>query len=424
MFRKLLRYFRRLVRIFGMAPEPPKIRSLFTELERSSFAFSPIEDWYLGILECEATLDCSVTEVGWYKNLSGKEEHEFLQFNVLSPDRKHVAIVIVERGRGEQNSTKAAAQPTEGVAPLDTSAGPVTPPAAPPETAVVVGTPPDVSGDSTASSADESSPPLREVNKANGKGKQKDRDSSGLTTSFASISSWRYANDLASWATRDSQAGEQLQRRCEKATSISALEFRENHQPSVHELATLVHLTSKHEPNYNIRKTQCYWFAETVFKAVDAIFEGAERAPKNNRAGTWARVPVSRKESVDAVCAQYYTTRVALLEELVQQKRLKREQEEQRQREREQRQAAEEAAKRAEEERRAAEERAQAAEEERRAAEERARAAEEKERLAAEEAAQKERAAEERARAAEEASAKLLQELEALKRAVASTQQA
>ncbi|KAI6138332.1 hypothetical protein BKA82DRAFT_4240979 [Pisolithus tinctorius] len=394
MFRKLPRFIQRLLHILGMAPEPPKIRGLFTALERSTFGYSPIEDWYATIRECEATLDCSVSKVGWHKNLSGKEEHEFLQFDILSPDKKHVAIVIAERCRGGPDPTNDAAQPTGGVAPLDTSAGSVTPPFAPPETATVVDTQPDVPGESTASSADESSLPSCKVNKANGKRQRKDKDSARITSSFASSSSQRYANDHVSWATRDSQTGDQLKQKYGKAARICTLTFSENAQPSAHELATLVHVTSKLEPKYSINETQCYWFAETVFDALNTLFKDAVKDPKNHRGGTWARVPIHTKESVDVVCARYRAARAALLEEIEQQRRLKREQEEERQQERQQRQAAEEAMKWEREQREVAEENAKAADE----------------------TAKRER---EQREAAEAANMKLLQELEAFRRATA-----
>ncbi|KAI6155859.1 hypothetical protein BKA82DRAFT_4011271 [Pisolithus tinctorius] len=141
-------------------------------------------------------------------------------------------INATEDNGNEIQLPRNAAQPTGGVAPLDTLAGSVTPPFAPPETAIVVDTLPDVPGDSTASSADKSSPPLHKVNKANGKQQQKDKDSARITSSFASSSSQQYANDHVSWATQDSQTGDQLKQKYGKAARICTLMLSENAQPN------------------------------------------------------------------------------------------------------------------------------------------------------------------------------------------------
>ncbi|KAI6138314.1 hypothetical protein BKA82DRAFT_25582 [Pisolithus tinctorius] len=106
--------------------------------------------------------DCFVFEVSWYKNLGGKEEHEFLRFDILSPDEKHVAIVIAERGRDAAQFTETAAAPVSSGTIL-------TPPLTPPEIAIAAPTSPDVARDSSLSSAEESSPPLRKANKTSGK---------------------------------------------------------------------------------------------------------------------------------------------------------------------------------------------------------------------------------------------------------------
>ncbi|KAI6139451.1 hypothetical protein BKA82DRAFT_948867 [Pisolithus tinctorius] len=269
MFRKLPRSIRRLLRILGMAPEPPKIRGLFTALGRPAIRSFPIEDWYEIIRECTATSDCFVFEVGWYKNLGGKEEHEFLRFDILSPDEKHVAIVIAERGRGKHN--------------------------------------------------------LGDPNKTSGKVKRNRKRSARISSSFASSSSSQWgADDHVSWASRDSLAGDELKLKCEGVTRICRLTFTRT-RPSAHELATLLHVTSRLEPVYNLHLTQCYWFADTIFEALKTLFEGAIQEPKTHRGGTWARVPIHTKGSVDAACAQYRATRVSLAEEVEAQRRLEQE---------------------------------------------------------------------------------------------------
>ncbi|KAI6156592.1 hypothetical protein BKA82DRAFT_1004723 [Pisolithus tinctorius] len=384
-----------------MVSEAPKIEGLFHE--QPTCQTGSIAMWYSLIRNNPVTSDCQVIGVGWYKKRKGVE-HEFLRFDISSPDNQHTSIVIAERSGGAHtaNSDATALPPT------------------PPETSARS---PDV-GDFSASSADESSPPLDKVTKSKGGKKQK------MTTAelAAAISSSpkRDARDRVHFGTRLTAAGAQVEEMCDKPQRLCTLSFTDA-RPTANELATLLFVTSTQEPKYAIYQTQCYWFVATVFDALKMLYKGAVQDNPTHRGGTFRGVPVAIKASGEEVCAKYREARAVLAEEIEQQRRLKQEEEEERQRERDQRQAAEEAAKRAEEERQAAEERAQAAEEER-----------QRERQAAEEAAQKERAAEERARAAEEerrrereqrqaaeeANAKLLQELEALKRAVASTQQA
>ncbi|KAI6099270.1 hypothetical protein EV401DRAFT_958059 [Pisolithus croceorrhizus] len=212
-----------------------------------------------------------------------------------------------------------------------------------------------------------------------------------MSTSFQ-----RGAHDLVSYATLDSRASSELERKCKKATRDCVLTFPEGAGPSASQLATLLYVTSKHEPSYTLTNTQCYWFVETVFGALKSLFAGAAQDNPKRRGGTWNRVPIPTKGgSVDVVCAKYRAARAALAEEAEQKRKAEQQQAEERQREREQRLAAEA--------------RALAAEASALAAEASA--------LAAEEEKQKER---EKRQAAEEEIAKLRRELEA-SRAGAST---
>ncbi|KAI6004582.1 hypothetical protein EDC04DRAFT_3146910 [Pisolithus marmoratus] len=362
MFKKLPRFLRRVVRVLGMAPEAPKIRGLFTEYRLPAFLSSSVEPWYDNIRDNPVTSDCRVVSVGWYKKQNGVE-HEFLRFDVSSPDKVHTSIVIAERGGGDRNQTGTlqvyAAQATDTIAPIDTMAGPSSPPDVP--------TPPfaspDATGDSTASSADESSAHIIDkAAKTNGKTKRKSRRPAPIS-SFSS-STQRGAHDLVSYATLDSGASAQLERKCTKAARVCALTFSEKAMPTANELATLLYVTSKHEPTYSVTNTQCYWFVETVFEALKVLFTGAEQDTASHRGGTWNRVPIRTKESVEEVCAKYRAARAALEEEMEQKRRVERQQEEERRREREQRQAAEERAQAAEETARREREQRQAAEEE------------------------------------------------------------
>ncbi|KAI6156729.1 hypothetical protein BKA82DRAFT_4048847 [Pisolithus tinctorius] len=405
--RKLRRLFHRVPRLLKMVSAAPEIDGLFYE---ESYGFANALGWYSLIRNNPLTSDCQVIKVGWYKMRKGVE-HEFLRFDISSPDNQHTSIVIAERsGGGVRSPDSDATQAADTLAQTDTTVDATASPLTPPETSALS---PDV-GDPTASSADESGPPL-----------DKKTNTAQFAASFSS-SSKRDACDRVYFATRISAAGDRVEEMCDRPRLVCTLSFT-GAKPTANELATLLYVTSTQEPKHNLHDTQCHWFAATVFDALNILYEGAEQDPTPHQAGTICGGPVDFKASGEEVYAKYRDARAALAEKIEQQRRLKQGQEEQRQREREQRQAAEEAAKRAEEQREAAEQERQKEREQREAAEERARAAEEegqRERLAAEEAAQKERAAEERARTAQEEIAKLLQEVEGLKRAGASTQQA
>ncbi|KAI5980649.1 hypothetical protein EDC04DRAFT_2171922 [Pisolithus marmoratus] len=276
-------------------------------------------------------------------------------------------------------------------------------PATPPDTAAVASTSSDA-GHATASSADEGSPHAGPATMTNRKTKQKSTKHVG-TSSGSSFKPPRGAHDRVSYATRDSVAGAQLEGVHEKDRRIRMLTFPER-VPSANELATLLYVTSTLEPNYDIKETQCYWFAATVFWALKSLFEGVEQEIANHRAGTTLGMQIaSIKDSVEPVCKRFKEARATLAEEIEQQRKAEQQQEEERRQEREHREAAEEAAKRERKQRQAAEEERQREREQRQAAEDVA------------------KAAEERARAAEEANAELRRRLEALERAGASTQQ-
>ncbi|KAI6137802.1 hypothetical protein EDD17DRAFT_1517071 [Pisolithus thermaeus] len=321
-----------------MAPKPPKFDGLFTVYGQRTFLTSSIELWYRKcIRDNPFTLDCLVIKTSWYKKQNGVE-HKFLQFDILSPDRVHTSIVIAERGGGgvhNQNRDSSghthiqtinlpadspvdATQPTDTIAPLDTTAGAVTLP----DAIMPSFSSQDVMGDSI-----------------------------------------RGAHDLVSYATLDSSASAGLERKCKKAAQICMLTFPEGVGPSANKLATLLYVTSKHEPTYTITSTQCYWFVDTVFEALKSLFLGAQQDIANHRGGMWNRVRIRMKESVDEVCGKYRAARTALAEEAEQKHRAEQQQEEERQWEREQRQVAEEVAKREREKCQAAEEQCQAAEE-------------------------------------------------------------
>ncbi|KAI6095276.1 hypothetical protein F5141DRAFT_1271729 [Pisolithus sp. B1] len=299
-----------------MAPKPPKFDGLFTVYGQRTFLTSSIELWYRKcIRDNPFTLDCLVIKTSWYKKQNGVE-HKFLQFDILSPDRVHTSIVIAERD---------ATQPTDTIAPLDTTAGAVTLP----DAIMPSFSSQDVMGDSI-----------------------------------------RGTHDLVSYATLDSSASAGLERKCKKAAQICMLTFPEGVRPSANKLATLLYVTSKHEPTYTITNTQCYWFVNTVFEALKPLFLGAQQDTANHRGGMWNRVRIHTKESTDEVCGKYRAARTALAEEAEQKHRAEQQQEEERQWEREQHQAAEEVTKREHEKCQAVEEQRQAVEEQAREMEE------------------------------------------------------
>ncbi|KAI5991780.1 hypothetical protein EDC04DRAFT_2587262, partial [Pisolithus marmoratus] len=104
---------------------------------------------------------------------------------------------------------------------------------------------------------------------------------------------------------------------------ICMLTFSEQARPSANELVTLLYVTSKHEPTYNITNTQCYWFIKTVFEALKSLFEGAEKNPADHQGGTWNGVPIPMKGSIDEVCTKYQTAWAALAQEVEQKCRVK-----------------------------------------------------------------------------------------------------
>ncbi|KAI6100053.1 hypothetical protein EDD16DRAFT_1526648 [Pisolithus croceorrhizus] len=247
--------------MFGMVPEHPKIDGLFTPYRQSYFFLHSIEPWYLNFIRDNPdTWHCSVVEVAWYKKQNGVK-HEFLRFDISSPDKRHTCVVIAERNGGGGNANRD---------PYDTVPGPVTPLGA--------------TGDST----------------------------------------WGAAHDLIHHATLNSRTRAQLEQMFKKATRVCSLTFSEKARPSANELATLLYLTSKLEPTYTVTSTQCYWFVETVFTALKSLFEDAEQDIAIHRGGTWNGVPVYTKASVKEQIEQRQWVRARAAEEIAQREREKR----------------------------------------------------------------------------------------------------
>ncbi|KIN94673.1 hypothetical protein M404DRAFT_34776, partial [Pisolithus tinctorius Marx 270] len=182
--RKLRRLFYRVPRLLKMVSAAPEIDGLFYE---ESYGFANALGWYSLIRNNPLTSDCQVIKVGWYKMRKGVE-HEFLRFDISSPDNQHTSIVIAERSGGGVRSPDSgssarihATQAADTLAQTDTTVDATASPLTPPETSALS---PDV-GDPTASSADESGPPLDKVTKSDGKKEQK-TNTAQFAASFSS----------------------------------------------------------------------------------------------------------------------------------------------------------------------------------------------------------------------------------------------
>ncbi|KAI6022631.1 hypothetical protein EDC04DRAFT_2728780 [Pisolithus marmoratus] len=287
MIKKLSWYFQRLLHMLGMACEYPMIKGLFTGYQQLAFLSSSIEPWYDGICCNHITCHCIVVKVIWYKKQNGVE-HEFLQFNIFSPNKKHIAIVIAKRASSIHNMNRDPSNATQPanttIAPIDAMTGPTT----------LLFTLLDVTRDSATSSDDKHSPHMGKAAKTNQQMKQKAKPSAQISS--ISSSSPQGAHDL-------------------------------------------------HKPAYTLTNMQCYWFVATVFAALKSLFAGAEQDTTTHQGGRWNGLLIHMKESLDEVCAKYCAARAALLEEIELKHRVEHQQEDKRQQECEQCQAVEEAAK-------------------------------------------------------------------------------
>ncbi|KAI5989900.1 hypothetical protein EDD15DRAFT_1197510 [Pisolithus albus] len=331
-YKKLPKFLRRLLWFFRMAPEPPDILGLFTDYRtKDPVQINNLRLWYRShIRKILITRECLVTKICWYKGRKNVR-HEFLRFDISSPDKVHTTIVIAERGAGESSKggdrlpgvTEHTDTTTPPVNPTDSVIGPSTQP--------VTTTPPlaspDVASDSTASSADETTPNIDRGESAatDGKKKPKAERSSTNASSSSNIISRRLARDAISYATLDSTASAELEQRCKDTDCISTLTFPENAGPSADKIATLLVVTSELEPMYQLMHTQCYWFVATVFEASKRLFPGAEQDITKHKGGKCYRIRIPQKPSVDAVCGEYDKAQTALDAEIEEERRVERE---------------------------------------------------------------------------------------------------
>ncbi|KAI5984214.1 hypothetical protein EDD15DRAFT_1739770 [Pisolithus albus] len=382
-YKKLPKVLRRLLWLSRMAPEPPKIPGLFTNYEKGRpILMTPIEMWNETLIRKNLiTRECLVTKVQWYKGRRSTQRDSNKDKNRFSDTTEPT------------DTTTPPANPTDSVIGPGVPSVTITPPF----------TSPDVASDSTASSADETSP-----NIAGGKSTATDRKkklkaegSSENASSSSSFISRGLADDEIAHATLDSLAGALIEQKCKDSDSISTLTFPEDAGPSANKIATLLVVTSALEPMYWHMNMQRYWFVATVFEASKLLFPGAKQDITNHNGGScyWIRIP--QKSSVDVVCGEYKTAQTVLDAEIEEERRVEQEREEARRREIAELRAA---AEREREQRRAADEQYRVADEQYRVADEQCQAAEE--------ATRRER---EQRQAAEEENAKLWRELEALR---------
>ncbi|KAI6028017.1 hypothetical protein BKA83DRAFT_4237290 [Pisolithus microcarpus] len=399
-YKKLPKLLRRLLWFARMAPRPPEIPGLFTDYRKGRpTGIDNITLWNdIYIRRNPVTRQCLVTKVHWYKGRANLQ-HEYLRFDISSPDKAHTAILIAERLAGDITKDKHAN-------PMDPAIGPGIPSVTIPPLSALQ----DVASDSIVSSADETSPNIArgESTATDGKKKLKAEVSFKKASSSSNSISRRLAKDEIVYATLDSIASAPLEQRCKDSDCISTLTFPEDAGPSANKIATLLVVTSALEPTYQLMNTQCYWFVATVFEALKCLFPGAKQDITGHTGGTWYQVRIPKKSSVDAACAKYKVAQSLLDVEIEEEHRVQQEREEARRREIEELRAA---AEREREQRRAADEQYRAADKQYRAADEQYRAADEQ-RQAAEEATRRER---EQRQAVEEENAKLRRELEALR---------
>ncbi|KIO07628.1 hypothetical protein M404DRAFT_135590 [Pisolithus tinctorius Marx 270] len=197
---------------------------------------------------------CYVEKVCWHKQ-SSTVQHEFLQFDILSMDGRYKSTVVAERGKDRTNSDRSTSAILSVVIPA--SPANVTP------------------------SADSPAP----------------------------------ADDVVYSAAFGSPGAIKLAVKC-TAICLRTLTFPKGSvRPSAHELSTLLAVTSNHILVYNLMESQCYWFSETVFKALKRLFPHAREDIQSGRAGRWRGVAIPTAESVEAVCAEYRARNTCLLEE-------------------------------------------------------------------------------------------------------------
>ncbi|KAG1811071.1 hypothetical protein EV424DRAFT_1542615 [Suillus variegatus] len=75
--------------------------------------------------------------------------------------------------------------------------------------------------------------------------------------------------------------------------------------PSATQIAVLLSVVSQNAPRYHLYKTQCYWFAETVWEAVKHLFSGGVEGPWVSGRSCYLGVKIEKLNSVEVVCREF-----------------------------------------------------------------------------------------------------------------------
>ncbi|KIK31494.1 hypothetical protein CY34DRAFT_103205, partial [Suillus luteus UH-Slu-Lm8-n1] len=108
---------------------------------------------------------------------------------------------------------------------------------------------------------------------------------------------------------------------------LSNLDFPASARPSAMQVSVLLCVLSKHSPTYRLWQYQCYWYAHTVWEALKRLFDGCQETTLINGRSQFLGQDVPKAESVEEVCKQY-RVEWALFENVVEERRKRKEEEE------------------------------------------------------------------------------------------------
>ncbi|KAF9234651.1 hypothetical protein BU15DRAFT_78800 [Melanogaster broomeanus] len=231
---------------------PPTVEGLFVSIHPFQ---QPVGSWPATLNANADARRCLVEEVVHYKHTRGKE-HEFLRFRVSDATGSWKAFVFAER---------------------------------------------------TVNKSDESLSDRAAV---------LSNSSHSSTSSSTYSSSVLPANDSIHTATAGSAALRHLdvqffrnEPRAERTLTLDT----DSTRPLVVELASLLKVTSCHAESYSLFKNQCYWFAATVYEALQQLFPRHRETIHSNKNGTYRRIEIPVANSAEDVCAAYHRERAAIL---------------------------------------------------------------------------------------------------------------
>ncbi|KAI6025431.1 hypothetical protein EDC04DRAFT_2899873 [Pisolithus marmoratus] len=288
----IVRHFlSRLLAGLGMSSQSPtQVDCLFQD----TLGFCTAKLWETIIRRDDNASRCFVEKVIWHKQ-SSIVQHEFLEINILSVDGRHTSIVLAERGKDHVPSDITRQES-------------VTHPGTLSHTKNSVNKSPSINPIPAVNPLADSSPSLDPPAGMN------PTPSAGLATLndniLFSLRSCKLsigeADDVVSAATLGTPGATNLLLKCSATAPLRTLTFpRGTTRPSAHDISTLLAVTSNHILVYNAMESQCYWFSETVFKALKSLFVGAREEIHSSRAGRWRGVSIPTAESVEAIMAEW-----------------------------------------------------------------------------------------------------------------------